>query len=458
MEKEHIQHLYNRAGFGILPRVLKRLEKKSRAKIVKNLFVTSEQVEELVVPTPEIDAYLASTEGKIEKKDIKELIKRSRAKHLQLNKLWLNRMATSNVILRERMTLFWTNHFVVGSMNILFSQRFHNVLRRHALGNFKDFVVAISKEPAMLDYLNNQQNRKGKPNENFARELMELFTLGEGKYSEMDIKEAARAFTGWRHNTMGEFRLVKKQHDDGEKTFFGETGNFNGEDIIKLILEKQECAEFICNKIYAHFVSDIIDENHVAEMASLFRKDYNIANLMKFVFSSDWFYNEENIGSKIKSPIDFLVGMKKIVPFSMDKAKELKYVERLLGQVLFEPPNVAGWAEGRNWIDANTMMIRLKLPSVLLKEGSIAFDVKGEFEDSFAVFNKNKNFTRKLSVTKKWEVFDTNFGESSYDEIAFYLLGNKLSEATLAFLNSLEKQSKQDFCVQLMSLPEYQLC
>lgn len=458
MNKENLQHLYNRAGFGILPKELNALAKHSRYQVVKELFQSSRKSKELIVPTPEIDAYFAKTGGKVDKKDLKKLLDKSRKKHLQLNKAWLYRMVTTKAVLRERMTLFWMNHFVVRSRNIIYSQRFHNTLRNHALGNFRSFVIAISKEPAMLDYLNNQQNQKEKPNENFARELMELFTLGEGNYSEMDIKEAARAFTGWRHNRLGQFKFAVKKHDFGKKTFLGKTGNFDGEDIIEQILEQEECAKFISRKVYAHFVNDVIDENHIVKMASVFRKNYDIAELMEFVFISEWFYNEEYVGNRIKSPIDFLVGMKKIVPFSMEKVGQLKYVEKLLGQVLFEPPNVAGWPEGRNWIDANTMMVRLKLPSVLLMDGRINFDVKGEFEDSFEAFSQNKNFNRKLLISKKWDVFDDNFKDTSYDELAFYILGGKITASSVTFLNTLEKVSKQEFCVQLMSLPEYQLC
>ncbi|QCW99218.1 DUF1800 domain-containing protein [Aggregatimonas sangjinii] len=458
MEKAQIQHLYKRAGFGILPSQLDVLDGKSKKAIVKDLFKVSKTINELTVPTPELDAYIAKTKGKIDKKDIRDLLRRSRSKHLELNQDWLQRMASAKECLRERMTFFWSNHFVVRSNNILYSQRFHNTLRSHALGNFKSLLIAISKEPAMLDYLNNQQNRKNRPNENFARELMELFTLGEGNYSEADIRQAARSFTGWHHDRMGTFKLLKKQHDYDEKTVFGKKGNFEGEDIIQLILDKPECAEFISRKIYAHFVNDRIDEGHVAEMATLFRKNYELSDLMAFVFASDWFYNSENIGGKIKSPVDFLTGLMQVVPFTMNKPKQLKYVERLLGQVLFEPPNVAGWAEGRSWIDANTMMVRLKLPSVLLKDGSIAFDVKGEFEDSFAAFNAKSNFKRKLDITKQWSVFDRNYGNLSFAELTLQLLGERLSPASTAFLESLEKNNKQDFCIQLMSLPEYQLC
>lgn len=458
MEKAHIHHLYQRAGFGIGPEKLSSLLQLDRSKLVETLFDASHTMVPLTIPTPEIDAHLATRPMDRKSKRFKELVKKSRKKHVVYNRAWVNRMATTEEQLRERMTLFWANHFVMRSRNIVFSQQFNNTLRTHALGNFKDFAVAIAQQPGMLDYLNNQQNKKGAPNENFARELMELFTLGVGNYSETDIKEAARAFTGWRHDPLGNFRIAKKHHDLGEKSFLGSTGNFSGEDIIQLILDQPACAHFIATKVYCHFVNDIANEEHVAAIAKVFSKDYDISTMMRFIFNSDWFYAAENIGSKIKSPVDLLVGLMRVVPFSWEKPQQLKYIERLLGQVLLEPPNVAGWPEGRSWIDANTMMVRLKLPSVLLKNGEIAFDVKGEFEDSFEAFSKKNNFSRKLTIATKWEAFEAQYGHLTDGELAFYLLGGTVSAGTKKFLETLELENKQDFCIQLMSLPEYQLC
>ncbi len=458
MDKTDIQHLYNRAGFGIGPDRLAAIASTRRKKIVEALFVDSKIPRPLKIPTPEIDKHLATKPMDRKSKTFRELVKKSRRKHVIFNRAWVDRMAGTQQDLRERMTLFWANHFVMRSNNIIFSQQFNNTLRTNALGNFKDFVLAIAKEPGMLDYLNNQQNKKGAPNENFARELMELFTLGVGNYSETDIKEAARAFTGWRHDAQGKFRKAQRQHDEGEKTFLGNTGNFDGEDIISLILERPACADFIARRVYRHFVNETVNEAHVAAIAKVFFKDYDISNMMRFIFDSDWFYANENVRSKIKSPVDLLVGLMRVVPFTWQKPQQLKYVERLLGQVLLEPPNVAGWAEGRNWIDANTMMVRLKLPSVLLKNGTIAFDVKGEFEDSFEAFNKKNNFNRKLDIGAKWEQFDAKYGKLKGETLVFLLLGDSVSTETKAFLETLEAEGQQDFCIQLMSLPEYQLC
>lgn len=458
MKLHHILHLYHRAGFGIFPETAEALLNKKRKQVVGMLFKASASNAPLTIPTPDIDAYLASLPAGKDSKRFRELLKKSRNKQKAYNQAWVKRMADPKAELRERMTLFWANHFVCRHRNIVYIQQFNNTLRNHALGNFRDFVLAISKEAAMLDYLNNQQNRKGRPNENFARELMELFMLGVGNYTEADVKAAARAFTGWRHNLYGDFRFAQKQHDPGEKTFLGKTGNFNGEDIIDILLEKQVCSIFICRKLYRYFVNDEVNEPYVLEMAEVFRKNYEISEVMHHVFNSDWFYGEENIRTKIKSPMDFLVGIMRVVPFSFNKVGEMLYVQKLLGQVLLLPPNVAGWPGGKSWIDTNTLMVRLKLPSVLLKEGKIAFDVKGEFEDSPDSFEKRNNFNRRLTITKKWDVFERNFHGLSQKELSVYLLGNRLNDGTVEFLDTLEKEDATDFCIQLMSLPEYQLC
>ena len=356
------------------------------------------------------------------------------------------------------MTLFWANHFVCHDKNILHIQQYNNTLRKHALGNFKDFVIAISKEASMIKYLNTKQNRKQKPNENFARELLELFTLGQDNYSEKDIKEAARAFTGWNHDFVGNFRLRRLQHDYGEKTFFGETGNFDGEEIINIILKQEQCATFICEKIYRYFVNDTIDTSRIAEMTKIFYKDYNIENLMRFVLLSDWFYDEKNIGTKIKSPIEFLVGVHKTVPIQFEKPRELIYLQKLLGQHLLFPPNVAGWKGGRNWINPNTMMLRLNLPSILLANGAIALDEKGEFEDDFQRFNNKRNQQRKLKVIPNWETFHSQQKNVTATQLQEVVLVSKLNKGTAVYLDKLADQDLKNYCIQLMSLPEYQLC
>jgi uncharacterized protein (DUF1800 family) len=457
MKSVHIQHLYNRVGFGITPKELARLSKKSKKNVVNELFNSSKKT-----TTLEVD--ISFLKGKTykdfkNKEQRKELQKISRKKVQEFSIAWFQRLNNPSEILREKMTLFWTNHFVCESKNIIFLQSYNNMLRKNALGNFSNFTKTVSKEAAMLGYLNNKQNKKKSPNENFARELMELFTLGQDQYTEQDIKESARSFTGYNHKFKGEFNFKQNHHDENEKTFFGKTGNFNGDDIIDIILEKEQCARFISEKIYSYFVNENINKKHVEKMVNVFYKDYDIENLMRFVLRSKWFYDDENIGTKIKSPIEFLLGINTIVPFKIEKTKQILLVQRLLGQILLNPPNVAGWQTGRNWIDSNTIVTRLRLPSVLLNNAQIAYSEKGDEETIITNFNKRK-LQRKafIKVTADWNSFEESYNNNSNKELVHQIITTKLNSGIEEMLQRNLKLSKRDFVIQLMSLPEYQLC
>mgnify|MGYP003705979055 FL=1 len=311
----------------------------------------------------------------------------------------------------------------------------------------------------MSKYLNNKQNRKDSPNENFARELMELFTLGVGNYTETDIKEAARSFTGWAFKKDGSFFLKERKHDNGIKTFFGESGNFNGEDIIDIILNQKQCARFICAKMYTYFVNPKIDEERLELLTNLFYKDYNIENLMRHIIASDWFYDEKNRGVKIKSPIELFIGIQNIVPVNFQKKKQLLYLQKIMGQTLLYPPNVAGWKQDRYWIDSNTLMIRMKLAALLLNNAIINIDIKGEFEDSFEVYyaqERKKN--QFLKVASNWDNFDKTYGTLSQDVLKSLLIVSKIDKDTEQFLEGLSTKDNKEYMIQLMSLPEYQLC
>ncbi|WP_435412835.1 DUF1800 domain-containing protein [Psychroserpens mesophilus] len=456
MKPQDIQHLYWRAGFGVTPNELNTLSRLDKHQVVNGLFHYSKPS---LLEIDLSDFNLFSEKGLLKDKSRRQaFIKKSRNKLKIYNTLWVNRLVTTNELLREKMTLFWANHFVCQDANIFHVQQYNNTLRRHALGDFGDFVKAISKEAAMLKYLNNKQNRKQKPNENFARELMELFTLGEGQYTEEDIKESAKAFTGYNHNFEGEFVLRKFQHDYDFKTFFGHTGRYDGDDIIDIILEQKQCARFICRKIYSYFVNDIIDEGRVEELAAVFYKDYNIEKLMKYLFMSDWFYDDNNIGTKIKSPIEFLVGLSRTVPVEFEKPEDMLKIQKLLGQTLLNPPNVAGWKGGKNWIDSNTIMLRLKLPSIILANAKISIKAKGEFEDSFEKYHTQKIRNKLVSVKVDWETFEKHYSNTSFEALQQQLILSELSNGTQTYLKTLSKNSKRNFCVQLMSLPEYQMC
>ena len=463
MKTKYIQHLYRRIGFGISPKTLTKLSKKSKKDVIDSLLQVSKNMTPLEVDTSEIKNIFSGNmmmSSKLDQETRRKIQKISRKKQIELNVVWIDRLTNSSEILREKMTLFWANHFVCKDNSITYIQQFNNTLRKHALGDFRDFVNAVSKEAAMTKYLNTKQNKKQKPNENFARELMELFTLGVGHYSEEDIQESAKAFTGYSHNLQGEFNFRKRAHHEGDKTFFGKTGNFTGEDIIAIILEQKQCAKYICGKIYRYFVNDTMDENHVNAMADVFYKDYNIENVMRYMLMSNWFYDEKNIGTKIKSPIEFLVGLSNTIPTKFKKPKQLLNVQRLLGQVLLNPPNVAGWKGGRNWIDSNTIVLRLKLPSLLLNSAYIS-KVKVGQEDANAGTKKElfkKKYGKQFKTETNWNYFNNEFKNVEINAIENHLLACEINDSARVYLKSLEKVSKQEYCVQLMSLPEYQMC
>lgn len=457
MNQKEIQHLYWRAGFGITPDRLDPMLKLSKRAVVKQLFANSRGIDPLYINTSE---FIGLNPKKIfsDQKALKEFLAMSRLKIKELNIAWIDRLSNPETILRERMTLFWANHFACKDNHILHVLRFNNTLRKYALGNLKDFVKAVSKEPAMLKFLNNKQNVKSSPNENFARELMELFTLGKGNYSETDIKESARAFTGYFHDYNGRFFIRPRKHDYGVKRFLGRRGRLDGDDVIDIIFSEKQCARFICEKIYRYFVNEQINKDNIEAMVSVFYPRYDIENLMRFIFMSDWFYNEENIGVKIKSPIDFLVGINTVVPITYKDPKQLFNLQKILGQVLLDPPNVSGWEGGKAWIDSNTIMLRLRLPSLLLNDGPISIKKKGEFNDKLSELINKKKSQRFLKVEGDWDRFNKVFQNVSIEHMKSHLILSELNNGTELFVDDLGKSSKQDYCVQLMSLPEYQMC
>ena len=463
MKQRHIQHLYLRAGFGIGVKKIDQLKSKSKNEIIKDLFHDASKVNLLQLDLSEFDLIKnkSSKALKIEmgEEAYRKLRQKSQRKVRDLNYAWLERLTEPSSILREKMTLFWSNVFVCRDNHIFHIQHFNNTLRKNALGNFRVLVKTIAKEASMSKYLNNRQNRKKSPNENFARELMELFTLGIGNYTEQDIKEAARAFTGWSFKLNGDFVLREKQHDAGVKTFFDKSGYFGGDDIIDLILEKKQCARFICDKVYRYFVNPIVDQRHLEEITTIFFKDYDINNLMLYIFNAKWFYNDENIGVKIKSPVELLVGIRRVVPVTFTKKNQLNYLQKMMGQVLLYPENVSGWKGGKNWIDSNTLMFRMKLASLILNDAVINLEEKGAFEDSFnKYYNKERKKNKYIKTIKNWDFFTKNHLNLKPNELRDLLIVSKLDKDTAVLLEELRVASNKDYCIQLMSIPEYQLC
>ncbi|MXV49615.1 DUF1800 family protein [Pedobacter sp. HMF7647] len=457
-----IKHLYSRAGFGISYNDLEAKKHHSISKAVDDLFSESKKWEPLELDQEYVPKSSIKAMAQLTPDEKKQLIKDTRSLTKDMNLIWYDKMSTERGQLREKMTLFWHGHFACRGFFPGPLKQLNNIHREYAFGNFKDMLLAVSRSPAMLQFLNNQQNKKGHPNENFARELMELFTLGRGNYTEQDIKESARAFTGWGYNRDGEYINRPFVHDDGVKTFFGKTGNFDGNDIINIILERPEAAQFITRKLYVFFVNDTPDENRVKELADYFyQRKYNIGDLLHMMFTSDWFYNSANMGNKIKSPAELIVGLNR--QFSIDykiPEVQLKF-QSALGQTLFYPPNVAGWPGGKNWIDSSSLMLRLKIPSLILNDGEIEFSGKADPEDEAAIALKKgiqkQTTSRKLQTFANWDKFLAQFPASADPSLmAEFLLQPK---PVSQIMNTLKQSGGlKNAAIEAVSTPEYQLC
>src|SRR5947207_1406604 len=279
-----------------------------------------------------------------ERKALIQLLQQANAEALaQIVYWWMKRMTRAPYPLQEKLALFWHGHFTTSAKDerqasLMWNQ--NELLRRNAAVNFRTFVRKISRDPAMLDYLNNNQNRKAHPNENYARELMELFTLGIGNYTEDDIKQAARAFTGWGHDG-DEYVFRKFDHDEGEKEFFGRRGNFNGDDIIEMILEHRACAPYIAGKMFKFFVYEDPEDGVAEALGSVLKENkWELRPVIRTMLTSKAFYSSRAIGSQIKSPIQLVTGTVRLLELNMPRAQQLTGALNQMGQVPLAPPNV----------------------------------------------------------------------------------------------------------------------
>jgi uncharacterized protein (DUF1800 family) len=281
----------------------------------------------------------------------------------QLRGWWLYCMLNTLQPAREKMTLFWHNHFCssiakVQRTTMMFNQ--NRLLRENALGKFQPFLLGVSKDPAMLIYLDSNSNIKGKPNENYAREIMELFSLGVGNYTEKDIREAARAFTGW-HTDGENFDFNKNFHDFGEKTVLGQRGDWDGGDVVRILLEQEACAQYLCRKLYRFYVSET-DEPPAAFLeplaAALRKSDYDIGALVKTMLRSRHFFSDYAYRQRIKSPVEYILTAVKAVGQGFVSPQSLVSKTDAMGQQLFAPPNVKGWPGGQNWLNTATLLAR----------------------------------------------------------------------------------------------------
>lgn len=362
------RHLLARAGFGGDPTEIRRLMTMDREGAVESLLtgttqqaITSPpQIVLTAMPLPQGMKGLSLEQRKAFKQERKE-------EALELKGWWYQEMLATPSPLTERMTLFWHNHFTSSFKKVkwpVLLYRQNVLLRRYAVGSFRDLLFQVAKDPAMILYLDTQTNHKDRPNENFARELFELFTLGEGHYSEDDIKETARAFTGWHvalHHG-GEFGFRRHQHDAGVKRVLGKTGAFGGDDILAIALEQPACAMHIAAKLWREFVSDQPDPREVERLAGIFRASgYQIKPLLRRLFTSSQFWAPENRGVLVKSPVELIVGTIRLFQLPIKETDVLAKYGKRLGQDLFDPPNVKGWPGGTRWITSATLLSRWQL-------------------------------------------------------------------------------------------------
>ncbi|PWL28106.1 MAG: DUF1800 domain-containing protein [Fluviicola sp. XM-24bin1] len=451
----HIQHLYWRAGFGITRNDLQSIRKKSVDKHVDHLFNQSEYK-----PLKYNLSQFEVDRKELSKEERKALRKEANQTMIKLNLHWMEHMVATEGVLREKMALFFHDHFAVRLKNPVVCLELLNIIRKHSIGNFGDMLLEISQSPAMIIFLNNQQNKKSHPNENFAREVMELFTLGrDNGYTENDIKEAARAFTGWTIDKQFKFRFNPRVHDTGGKTILGRSGNFKGEDVIQILLEQKQTARYLCEKLLEFLLGVPAEKEDIERCADLlFQNNYDLSVLLRSIFTSDTFYDERYVGAKIKSPTDLLVGLNRQVPIDYKDPKVILQIQRRLNQVLFFPPNVAGWNRGQGWIDSSTLLFRMKLPSLVLNFGVIEWQPDETLsEEMIARLNNQqerlqKRTEKKIQAYPNWERCEKNFAGSSENLDTFLLQTNPVA---------IDIQSDDDLktrIIKIMSTPEYQLC
>ncbi|MCW1887795.1 DUF1800 domain-containing protein [Luteolibacter flavescens] len=387
-------HLLRRAGFGGSPAEIASFHALGRYRAVDSLLSPAEPVDAFVLPewAKRETAAAEMRERAVAQREMRrsmqdmtpERADRTRREFNQQQQRlyrqrgveaqgwWLRRMLYTKAPLREKMVLFWHDHFASSIQKVrqpVLMMGQNELFRRHATGSFKDLTHGILKDPAMMLYLDTQTSKKGKPNENFAREVMELFTLGEGNYTEQDIKEAARAFTGYNLNRQnGTVFHNRRQWDGGDKTVFGRSGKFDGDDVIEVLFEQAAAASYVPRKLWEYFAAENPPEEGVAALARSFKAaDFQVEPLLREIFRSQAFYSDKIVRNQIKSPIQFLVQMFKELELESPPHAYTVSAQQQLGQVLFTPPNVAGWDWGKAWINTNTLLTRYNVAGFITK-------------------------------------------------------------------------------------------
>ena len=286
--------------------------------------------------------------------------------HLQ--RWWLQRMAFSARPLQEKMTLFWhgiltSSYRKVGKRPQMLDQ--NQLFRSDGMGWYDALLKSISRDPAMMIYLDSRSNKKAAPNENYSRELMELFSLGIGHFTEEDVRESARAFTGWQLKRKTEFVFNEDQHDFGSKTFLGRTGRFDGDDIVDIIMAQPAAAEYVCTRLWSFFAYPDPEPVVVSRLAAIFRENNTeIRPVVRAIFQAEEFYSDRAVAALVKGPVELVVGTVRTLGIDTD-FKRLDQPIESMGQVLFDPPNVAGWPGGAAWLNSSALLQRINLANTV---------------------------------------------------------------------------------------------
>jgi uncharacterized protein (DUF1800 family) len=359
---------------------------------------------------------------------------------------WLYVMLHTPQPLLEKMTLFWHGHFATSMAKVEDSRlmyRQNELLRQYALGKFRPLLAEMARDPAMLVWLDSTTNRKSRPNENFAREVMELFALGLGHYTEVDIKEAARAFTGWevRQNA---FRENTHQHDPGEKNVLGQRGQWDGEDVIRILLEQPASAEFLVGKVFRYLVSeDDPPAELIAPLAGGYRQhDYDTGWLARTILASNLFYSPVAMRHKLKSPVEFAIGLLRALEGRTNTYALADDLSKL-GQGVFFPPNVKGWDGGMEWINASTLVGRANLAWAI-------------------VSGRDGRYGDKTKVARLHALDGIAKPAELVRRLVDLLLANPLPDATMVQLTSLASDGPREENLPrvvhaIVTLPEFQL-
>jgi uncharacterized protein (DUF1800 family) len=373
---------------------------------------------------------------------------------------WLYRILYSPHPLREKLTLFWHNHFATSNakvQNVGFMLGQYQLMQRHSQGSFRSLLLEMSKDPAMMVWLDTRLSKKGKPNENYAREVMELFSLGIGQYTEQDIREAARAFTGW-DIADGKAVFQPNQHDDGQKTVLGQTGKWTADDVIRICLEQKSTPYFIAGKLYRFLISETAPTTQelLEPLAEEFRKsDYNFGALVERMLRSNLFFSPRVYRTRVKSPVDFILGIVRPLEGRVGTVA-LAVALQELGQDLFHPPSVKGWDGGQAWLNAQTLLIRQNLALALTSTEDIRF---GRRCDPVALAEKYQ----KRSGTELVDFFLRLFLQNdvpaeSRSRLLHYQ--EKAHQQTVPVYwteKDADNQRVRNLCRLVLALPEFQL-